>query len=252
MKIGFLGSGNMAQAMMKGWINSGINPNNIYVHSPNNGLKVSLKMGINYSSSEQELIDFVDVIVLAFLPQHFETFTKRVNIENKIVISVIGSVTLGDLESKLPNNHVVRTLPNVNVAIKQGITAMVFPDVFEPKDEIANLFNKLGMIIETSETNLLEISALAGSGPAFVARYLEFLQSTTTMTLGSELSQDIVNQLILGTIANIDNQNISTEEFVRQVASPGGSTERGLIVIDNSDMKNIVNKSIQDTINFHK
>lgn len=248
MKIGFLGAGHLASAMIQGFINKGFQ-DQLAVASPNSAEEVAQKFGIQ-ALDASALVAQSDVIFLAFLPHQLDAVIAQIGVEkfaHKLILSTLGSTTQAQLNAAFPNADVVRTMPNVNSAVNQGVTALVVEN-----EQAHELLQALGAVVIVSETHLVNISAIAGSGPAFVAAFVQaFNEKAIALGIPKQEAQILVNQTFFGTMVKLLKEDQTPEELMQQVASPGGSTEQGLQVIEAAHTPQIIDDVIQAAIDFH-
>ncbi|TLP95887.1 pyrroline-5-carboxylate reductase [Leuconostoc mesenteroides] len=208
MNYGFIGAGNMATAMIKGLIYAGIDSKNIYVSSPHSAAKLAANLHIQAADSET-ITKKCDIVIIAFLPNQLRTLGNSLNLDGKIVISVLAQVTIADLDEVFPTAFNVRSLPNIN-------------------------------------------SAIAGSGPAFVLKFIDALtQAGINNGLDGESAAAIAASTVAGTTETLQKSNSDAVTLMNNVASPGGSTRAGLDNFEQNDFDTIVNSAINATVN-HK
>lgn len=248
MKIGFLGAGNLASAMIQGFIKKGYQ-DQLAVASPRSAQAIAEKFGIEALDADT-LVTQSDVIILAFLPQQLEEVVAQIGVEkfaNKLILSTLGSTTQAQLTATFPQSQVVRTMPNVNSAVNQGVTAMV-----KEHQQAHDLLQALGAVVIVSEAHLVNISAIAGSGPAFVAAFVQaFNEKATALGIPAQEAQILVNQTFFGTMVKMLAEEQTPEALMQQVASPGGSTEQGLQVLETTQTQRVIGDVIQAAIDFH-
>ena len=135
LTIGFIGAGNMAKAMMQGW--QGNAEIRQVLFSPHSGEKVAAELGLEAKQSALDVWAESDMVVLAMPPAQLTDVAKELQLglmmkPGVIVASVLGGVSLAQLHAALgPNVLIARTLPNVNVALKYGYTALAFDDTMD-------------------------------------------------------------------------------------------------------------------------
>jgi pyrroline-5-carboxylate reductase len=136
-------------------------------------------------------------------------------------------------------------LPNLNVSILQGDTGIAK----SPNNETANkIFKKLGNIYEVSESQLPILSAVLGSAPAFIAKIVEDLTNVAIANgMDSQIAEIATTHMTQATLEVINKEQITPNDFIRRVASPGGSTQRGLNSISNQ-IEIVLNAAIKKTI----
>lgn len=251
LTIGFIGAGNMAQAMIKGW--SGNQEIQQVVYSPHAGHKVAESLHIEAKDSALEVWLTSDLVVLATPPAQLEAVARELQPgilikPSVIVASVLGGISLNQLHKALGKTVVVaRTLPNVNVAVNYGYTALAFDaDVdADIKGAVAALFLELGRTDELTEEQFGIASAIAGSGPAFVAAFTEALKEVgVTKGLTDEVAAKLAEQTVAGTARHMAQTKKAPLDLANEVMTPGGSTAAGFDVLT----KGGLNQLLLDTI----
>ncbi|MBZ5961684.1 pyrroline-5-carboxylate reductase [Leuconostoc gasicomitatum] len=249
IKYGFIGTGNMAQAMIKGLLGKGVSANNIAVSSPRSAAKLTEKWGV-ISLSAQKLIDESSLIVLAFLPNQLENVTAKLDFQDKLVVSVLAGITLEQLISATHTTQIVRTLPNVNVAINQGVTAFSKTELTTANSTTFKIFSDyLGSSVDLAESQFAIFSAVAGSGPAYVFKYIDALaQAGIANGLEAKLATDIATQTVLGSAKTLALSTQTAKELQNAVTSPGGSTRAGLDDFDTYNFDDVIAHAIKATV----
>lgn len=253
MNYGFIGAGNMATAMIKGLIYAGIDSKNIYVSSPHSAAKLAANLHIQAADSET-IAKKCDIVIIAFLPNQLRTLGNFLNLDGKIVISVLAQVTIADLDEVFPTAFNVRSLPNINSAIGKGSTALAFSKrLNEGQIEVVqNYWHLLGTTSVLDEQHFAIFSAIAGSGPAFVLKFIDALtQAGINNGLDGESAAAIAASTVAGTTETLQKSNSDAVTLMNNVASPGGSTRAGLDNFEQNDFDTIVNSAINATVN-HK
>ncbi|MBO9667911.1 MAG: pyrroline-5-carboxylate reductase [Bdellovibrio sp.] len=183
-KIGFLGAGNMAQAMIKGLIEGGIPANHIYASNRSEGKLIKLveQYKINAASTNEELIDTCDIIILAIKPQDLLTALEpvgRVFDENKIVISVVAGIRMEKLERFLNGARLSRVMPNTPSLIGRGVIGYLLNDDDDDAldSTVADLFAPLGRVIKVGDEDQFEaLMVSCSSGTGFVFEMMMYWQ----------------------------------------------------------------------------
>ncbi|QEA58884.1 pyrroline-5-carboxylate reductase [Leuconostoc koreense] len=253
MNYGFIGAGNMATAMIKGLIHAGIASKSIYVSSPHSAAKLAEKLHIQAADPET-ITKACDIVIIAFLPNQLHTMSNSLNLDGKIVISVLAQVTVADLDKAFPTAFNVRSLPNINSAIGQGSTALAFSNRLNEHqiEVVQNYWHLLGTTSVLDEQHFAIFSAIAGSGPAFVLKFIDALtQAGINNGLDSESAATIAASTVAGTTETLQNSNRDAVTLMNNVASPGGSTRAGLDDFEKNNFDAIVNSAIAATVN-HK
>ncbi|MEX0381358.1 pyrroline-5-carboxylate reductase [Leuconostoc sp. MS02] len=249
IKYGFIGTGNMAQAIIKGLRHKGVLAKEIAVYSPRSAAKLTEKWGV-ISLPAQTLIDESDLVVLAFLPNQLENVTTNLNFQDKLVVSVLAGITVEQLIAATHTTQIVRTLPNVNVAINQGVTAFSKTDLTTPNSNAFKAFSDyLGSSVNLAESQFAVFSAIAGSGPAYVFKYIDALaQAGVANGLDGDLATNIATQTVLGSAQTLSLSTQTAKELQASVASPGGSTRAGLDDLDTQNFDSVIAHAIKATV----
>lgn len=255
MKYGFIGAGNMAQAMIKGLIKNGVATHDIIVSSPSSAAKLSNDLDI-VAADLTTTIQQSDLVVLAFLPKQLATILADhvAHFKDKLTISVLAGVTLTQLHQVLPDAQLVRSLPNVNSTINQGCTAIAFSHnvTVDNQQKTTQFYTKLGTVNVLPEEQFLTFSAIAGSGPAYVFNFIDALIAAGMANgLDAQTAQNITIQTLLGSSQMLQQSQRSPQEWMNIVASPGGSTRAGLDSLTAQHFNNVIKQAIDITVN-HK
>lgn len=252
MKLGFLGGGNMAQALITGLksqhgLNQQVAMRDITViELEASKRKAFADLGINATEDLQQ-IQACDVIVLAIKPQQLPVLAKTLAplLTNQVVISIAAGIRLADLSRWLGNyKTIVRAMPNTPAQIQAGVTGLYAMPSVSPA-QIAQADHVLSAAGATiwldSEQKLDAVTAISGSGPAYVFYFIEALQ-TAALELG--LNETQAKQLSIATfkgaslLADASTTPIGT--LREQVTSKGGTTEQGLLSLQNSQVKQAI------------
>ena len=177
--------------------------------------------------------------VLGFKPQKLSGIAPRLAprlSEETILVSMLAGVEAETLRKLFPNvQAVVRIMPNLAVEERQGVTALYSADDLpDPRQRLQFLFGLLGSAIwcET-EAELAAVGSVAGAGPAYVARFIAALaKAGEGRGLAPDVAGQIALQTVLGTAIMAERRAETMDELARRVASPKGTTEAGLAVLD--------------------
>lgn len=183
-KIGFLGAGNMAQAMIKGLLEGGIPAKNIYAANRTEGKLIKLKeqYQINTFVNNEELIDTCDIIILAVKPQDLLTALEPVGRafdEHKIVISVAAGIRMEKLERFLNGARLARVMPNTPALIGRGVIGYLLneDDDAALESTVEDLFAPLGRVIKVTDEDQFEALMIScSSGTGFVFEMMMYWQ----------------------------------------------------------------------------
>ncbi len=252
--IGFLGGGNMAEAMIKGMTARGMK--DIFVSEPNEERRLHLQRtyGISVSASNTEVVSACDIILLAVKPQIMETVLKEiapsVN-DSKTVVSIAAGITLGYLQSKLGTSRLIRVMPNTPALVQEGMSVMSLCGCsYGPELNIVkSILMSIGKVLTLPENMMNAVTALSGSGPAFVALFVEAMaEAGKSMGLSTVDSAALAVQTLLGTAKLLDS-GMPADRLRVMVTSPGGTTEAGLKVFEERSLRSIVGEALRTAMN---
>jgi pyrroline-5-carboxylate reductase len=244
-KIGFIGGGNMSTALIIGLKNQQFNPEQIQVveldETRRNALKQNLQVNVTADFKD---IAQNDVIVLAVKPQQLKAVALELAplLSQQLVISIAAGVRLTDLSRWLNQySKIIRCMPNTPAQIQMGITglyAMPLVSALE-KETATQILNAAGQTLWlANEDEIDAVTAISGSGPAYVFYLIEALQEAA-INLGLTVEQ--AKQLSIATFkgASLLAESSSTpiHTLREQVTSKGGTTEQGLLSLAQSQVK---------------
>lgn len=252
MKLAFIGGGNMAYALIVGLKNRQVVMSNILVIERDASKWGQLEqLGVQVSAELADVSNY-DVIVLAIKPQQLPALAKTLApiLTTQLVISIAAGIRLGDLSRWLDNYPtIIRAMPNTPAQIQAGVTGLyALPDVSEKNIALADQILKAAgsTLWLDSEEKLDAVTAISGSGPAYVFYLIEALQ-TAALELG--LSDDEAKQLSIATFKGAsllaDASTTPIDILRTQVTSKGGTTEQGLLSLENSQVKQAITLAAQ-------
>lgn len=228
-----VGCGNMAGAMVQGWRAGGIDLSGVTVIRPSGTPVDGVRTVTAYPD---EVPRFV---MLGFKPQKLDEvapdLARHVG-RDTVLVSILAGVTAVTLRQRFPAaKSIIRAMPNLPVAQVQGAIALYSDDGdFNPSTEIAQLMASLGMVAWCqTEAELGVIGAVASAGVAYVARFADALaKGGEALGLQPRLAEQLAIQTLVGTGAYAADSGASMAEIARRVASPKGTTEQGLAILD--------------------
>ena len=255
-KIAFIGAGNMAKSIIIGLVNSGVPAKNIIVAnpSPEKRLALAKEFGINQTASNIDAVEFADIIVLSIKPHFIEhvcqDISKKVNISNKLFLSVAAGTTIEKMQAALNAKvSVVRTMPNTPSQLGLGMSGLFASiEVNEAEKAAANkLMSAVGEVIWVdSEDKINEITAVAGSGPAYFFLFMEAMQKQAQQFGFTEQeSRLLVQQTALGAAQMVEHSPIAISQLRENVTSKGGTTFAALEAFRKQGIEEMVAKSMQ-------
>jgi pyrroline-5-carboxylate reductase len=250
-----VGCGNMAGAMVEGWRAGGADFAGVTVIRPSGTPVEGIRTLVDCPTGEVPRF-----IMLGFKPQKLDEVAPELAPHigrETTVVSMLAGVTAATLRERFPEARaIVRIMPNLPVSQVQGVTAIHSPDGdMNQLTEVRQLMASLGMIVWCqSEDELGVIGAISAAGVAYVARFAEALtKSGEALGLRPGLAEQVAIQTLVGTGAYAAASAQSMAEIVRRVASPKGTTEQGLAVLDAPDgLQPLVDRTIEAAVRRSK
>jgi pyrroline-5-carboxylate reductase len=248
MKLGFIGGGNMAQALIVGLKSQQFKMSDITVIEleANKRAELSQNLGIN-ATHELASIQACDVIVLAIKPQQLPNLAKTLAplLKNQLVISIAAGIRLADLSRWLGNYAtIIRAMPNTPAQIQAGITGLyAMPNVSKAQIALADqVLSAAGATLWLdSEEKLDAITAISGSGPAYVFYLIEALHEAALQLGLTELqAKKLSIATFKGASLLADASHTPIATLREQVTSKGGTTEQGLLSLQSSQVKQAI------------
>jgi pyrroline-5-carboxylate reductase len=231
----FVGCGNMAGAMVDGWRSANIDLSSATVIRPS-GKPVE---GVRTVTEPLQAGDFPAMVVLGFKPQKLDEVAPELDryvTANTSVVSILAGVEAASLRARFPAARaIVRAMPNLPVAVRRGVVGLFSDDADDQlRAGLGELFAALGFAMwMTDEARLSALGSVAGAGPAYVARFIAALaKAGEARGLSPEIAQTIAQETVLGTAWLASTTHESMDDIARRVASPNGTTEAGLAVLD--------------------
>ena len=255
--IGFIGFGNMAQAMAKGLVNCASLPGERLFACAAHYDKLERNaqaIGAQPCETPQQVVDASDIVVVAVKPYQVRDVLAPVReaLRSKVVVSVAAGVLFDDYEEMLaPGTHHLSTIPNTPIAVGAGVLAV--EDAHSLTDEeyatVCGLFSPIALI-EPVPGHLLSVaSGIAGCGPAFAALFIESLGDAAVKNgLQRATAYRLAAQMIRGTgmlyLENGEHPGVMKDA----VCSPGGTTIRGVAALERCGFRNAVISAVDATL----
>lgn len=253
MKLGFIGFGNMGQAIAHGLVATNTaSPEEIFACGKNQEklIKNTKTYGFNQCKSAKELVDKVDMVIIAVKPYTVEEVIKEIKdeLEGKILVSVVVNYTFEMYKKILgPKTNHISTLPNTPVSVGEGV--IIYENDHSLSDDqyqsFIELFSKIALV-EGVDTKALGIAGtISGCGPAFASIFIEALSDAAVKHgLARDLSYKLTSQMLVGTgklqLESGDHPGLMKD----RVCSPGGTTIKGVAALEENGFRNAVIKAI--------
>ena len=265
LKLGVIGFGNIAKAIITPLLEKNIlQPDEIIclVNSKKSleNVKNNYKFKLNvYHSdcSESNLVWNCPIKLLAVKPQQLKNI-KEINFKenNKnILISILAGVSLKTLETIFPKHNCIRAVTNIPITIGHGLTGIAWNHGIDDKDKIfiRNIFKNSGKVFEFSEDYLDIFLALTSSAPAIIALIIDALgEGGLSGGLTKKLSEELVIDMIFGTVLMMRDLDVSPSELKNRVTSPAGTTIAALRILEKKGFRSALIESIIGAMNKSK
>lgn len=261
MKVGFIGAGEMAKAIINGLLKANhVSGSDIYLHSAhaNNYEPFAQAKGLVAASTNKEVVQNSDYVVLAVTPDRAADVLRELNdvLTDKVLISIVGGMSIQRLEELTGyNTPILRALPNVNVEITAGMTAIHANEQLNEAQtkQAVGLFEAIGSVSEQPEDKFSIFSAMAGSGPAYVAYFIDAMsRAGVKYGLSKQTATEIAASVVQGSAQLVTESGETPMDVVDAVSSPGGSTVRGLLAMEEAGFMTSIIKCIDATIGQDK
>lgn len=247
MQVGIIGGGQMAQAIIAGAINSGqFQAAEIWVSDPDARRLQFLKdtYGINGCADNKSTMECAQVIILAVKPQVVAGVLREIYqaVQHKqLIISLAAGITIKYLEDNLPSGTpVVRVMPNTPCLIGQGISVYALgAEVNEAEQAVtAKLLEALGESLCLPEAMMNAVTAISGSGPAYVYLFIEALiDAGVRIGLPRDIAKQLTLQTVLGATKMVAESGQHPAELRNAVTSPGGTTIAAIQAFEQSGFR---------------
>ena len=264
-KIAIIGFGNIASAVVTPLLDKKlIQPENVFcvvkTEESLENIKKNYKYNINVFQSctkESQKIWDCQYKLLSIKPQQFNDISEAHHIKNKdnLIVSILAGVSINKLTKKFPNHKCVRVVTNIPITIGKGLTGISWGDEIkeDQKQFVKKLFENTSKIYEFDEDYLDIFLSLTSSGPAIIALIIEALSvGGLSGGLPKIISEELVMEMILGTIFLIKENKLTTSELKNLVTSPGGTTISALRVLEKKSVRSALIESIVSASNRSK
>jgi pyrroline-5-carboxylate reductase len=236
MQVGLIGAGNMARALARGWGDP------VLCCDAGSGRAQALaqELGGEAVDGPAAVAERADLVVLCHKPAQLDSVASEVAPKGKPIASVLGGVTISALQSAYPGVDVFRLMPNTPVEVRRGVTCIsVAPDVdAELEAEVVKLFSRTGIVAPIEERLQGAAAAAMGVAPAYMALVAEAqVDAAVRYGLKPALAGQLVAETMSGTAALLESRGYDTLAVRREVASPGGSTARGLAALERAGVR---------------
>ena len=255
--IGFIGGGQMAEAIIKGLLHTGMNPQQIKVAEPisqrREHLTSTYQIGVERESAS--VVKNVDVVVLAVKPQMMETVLTELKTcyLGQLLITIAAGLPISFYQTMLDAQApIIRVMPNMCALILEGASALCRNKSVTDADlaYAEKLFTAVGSTVIVEEKLMDAVTGLSGSGPAYVFSFIEALiDGGVKLGLSRQISRELAVQTVYGAAACMKQSNAHPAELRDRVTSPGGTTASALQILDFNGFKGTVVEAVDAACN---
>jgi pyrroline-5-carboxylate reductase len=245
MKITFIGGGNMAKALIVGLIKRGYSPSKIHVVEVNKNRCTELhnELAIRASTDMKAAIAHCEAVILAVKPQQLQEVALQIApmLEGRLVISIAAGIRTKDMSRWLNTQNIVRCMPNTPALIRVGVTALYAMPAVKPEqcNSAESILSAVGSTLWLDDEEMLDaVTAISGSGPAYVFYFIEAMQQAAyELGLDEEQARQMVLDTFLGASKLAESSNEDVATLRARVTSKNGTTERAILSMDENRVK---------------
>ena len=251
-KIGFIGAGNMATAIIKG-----ISGKGYYISAfdlDKSKLDALVEFGVKSAQSANEIAQDSDYVFLAVKPQNFETVLDQIKDsvnKNAVVVSIAAGISDSYIKSMLGYDaKVVLVMPNTPLLLGVGATAMaqIEPVTDAEFSDVYKIFESSGVVCKVPQDKMKEIICVNGSTPAFIYLYAKgYIDYAKEQGIDQTDALKLFCATLKGSADMMTDSGFSIDELIKMVSSPGGTTLEGLKVLNDNDLLGTIQKACEAT-----
>ena len=254
--IGFIGSGNMAEALIKGILTAKVYaPGDVFISDIRKERleELAKKYGVVAMDANARVVQRSETIVLSVKPQTMAgalDSIKGTGVGGKLVISIAAGVKVAKIAAALGDVAIIRVMPNTPALIGEGVSALFANARAQPRlGQALSIFSAVGKAVVVDKEDLIDaVTAVSGSGPAYFFLLMEaMMQAGATLGLPADVARDLVLQTAKGAsllAVEADKNNEDPSMLRRKVTSPGGTTEAALRVFAGAGFEQLVGRAL--------
>lgn len=257
--IGFIGAGNMAEAMIRGLLEARLVTADRLIASDIVEARrqhIQQRFSVQAVSEGRHVADKASILILAVKPQDMEAALKGIAAsvdQTKMIISIAAGTTIAFVADRLPAKaRIIRVMPNTPALVLAGAAGVAKGEYATAQDlRIAEaIFSAMGKAVVVEEKHLDAVTGLSGSGPAYVFLFIEALtDGGVKMGLTREVARLLAAQTVLGAAKMLLEGGRHPAELKDTVTSPGGTTIAGLHALERGGLRGIVMEAVEAATN---
>ena len=247
MKMTVIGSGMMGSAIVSGIVKKGILPaGEICISDPDTGKVQELqqKLGVSAAASNREAAEKADLVLLAVKPQFLSDVLSELKghiSENTLLLSIVAGVPIDRYVHDLDCQHVVRIMPNTPAQIGEGMCAWYATEMVNPEQKalVQKILGALGVQMQVTNEHMLDmVTAISGSGPAYVYLFLEaMIDAGVQLGLPRKTAETLTLQTVIGSARYMQVREAHPAVLRNEVTSPAGTTAEALHVMESEGFR---------------
>lgn len=262
LKISFLGTGSMGSAVLHGLVNSGYEKKLISATTKSEASALKLRdQGIsalsieNSKDANQLLASDAQIVVLGVKPHQIADVLTEIRDEvdkEAVIISMAAGIELKTMAEKLPQHkNLIRSMPNTPALVGKGVTGLVGAESAssEAVKAAVDLFETVGEVVVVREDQINALSAISGSGPAWLMFIVEkWEQVAINNGFSPEQAATLVRSTLIGSAELLLKSGQEPAELRKNVTSPGGTTERIIATLEEADLSKVFDSALSAAV----
>jgi pyrroline-5-carboxylate reductase len=254
LRFAFIGSGVMAESMIKGLIQrAGVAPDHVVAAGPRpeRGQELEGRYGIRTTTNNLDALENAQIVVLSVKPQVLpivlDQLAGRIP-PDALVLSIVAGARMETITSKLHHSALARSMPNTPAQIGMGMTVWTCVPGLSPsqRDQAQAVFGSFGEQVYADDERYLDMAtALSGTGPAYVFLFMEaMVDAGVHMGFSRRVAEQLVYQTVLGSVEYARQAGRHLATLRNQVTSPGGTSAEALYHIEKGGLRTVMSRSI--------
>ena len=253
-KIGFIGAGNMATAIINGMLNNNVaNASDIYVFDLDaQKLQIMSEQGINTCENANTVVENCHFVVLAVKPQNYQEVLQGISssvTDNTVMVSIAAGISIDYVVTTLGKKcPCVRVMPNTPLLLGCGATAVCPSDNIAEDDfnVVKSMFATSGVCQVLPESQMNTIISVNGSSPAYVYLFAKAMcDYATEQGISANVAMDLICATLKGSAEMLMQSGDTPDQLIKKVSSPGGTTIAALDVLDKGEFYQNIKNAMQ-------
>lgn len=251
-RLAIVGGGFMGGALAEGLIDSGWNRDGIIIAELRNARRefITNQLRVPVTNNAADAVAEAHTVIFAVKPQQIhETLhaVKDAFLPSKLAISVCAGVRIATYENELGDVPVIRTMPNTPAAIGMGVTAIARGQFAKDQHlaDALNILSTVGKVVVVNEDQMDTVTAVSGTGPAYVFYLAEgLIEAAQDLGLSKQQSFTLVYQTLRGAAALLAHDGAGPMELRSRVTSPNGTTHAAITHLESKEWKEVFKQAV--------